>query len=168
MKRQAASAPTTIMQMSARRGWLLVLGGVMIGLGAVIAGITGHTGVLTSLGTAGRVVAVSVGSVLVVGSFGLLASNVVQNWAVLLGFDWGLQLIYPFGLHRLMSRSRLSGRLDDARLLVAAAPQLMGTPMLAVEIVASEGSLTFSVGARGLNEDYEARFEQWLSARRDH
>ena len=86
----------------------------------------------------------------------LVISNLVQDWAVLVGTESGLQAVYPLGLHRFMPKSRLLGDLVDAELHVSKidARGRFRPAELAVEVRAPEGTLQFRVNDGGTNPDY--------------
>jgi hypothetical protein len=97
----------------------------------------------------------------------LVLSNVIQHWAVLVGSEAGLQVVYPLGLHRFMHRSRLEGKLEGAALkLLRQTPggRFQG-PLTYVRVTAPEGKLEFSFSTTAANVDFPERFAEWAATR---
>ncbi len=107
------------------------------------------------------------GTIFVVAIALLVLSNVVQNRAILVGTSRGLQVIYPLGLHRLMSRSRLEGPLRRVtlRVLKQTSGSRLQPPLSYLRITALEGTLNFSFATRAVNTDFRERFADWAATR---
>jgi hypothetical protein len=145
-----------------------VVGTFLLGCVMVWMGLTGS--LIYSVGIRAAVVRwfmVAGGTLFVVAMPLLIVSNVVQGWAVLVGTSPGLQLVYPFGLHRLARRSRLEGVLREAKLVVLrrTAGGRFQAPLTFVRITAPEGTLEFSFGTRAANTDFKERFAAWVATR---
>ncbi len=152
-----------------RRLRIPMIGMLLLAVGGLWAGHTDNMGILTATVSLGRGILIGLGYFILVAMPVLLISNLVQDWAILVGTESGLQAVYPLGLHRLMPKSRLVGDLVDAELHVSKtdARGRFQPAQLAFEVRASEGTLRFRVNDGGVNDDYERRFAEWLSTRRD-
>jgi hypothetical protein len=164
---RADRVPIITMRGRARRFVGLGLLCVVMGAGSIWAGWSGNVGTFSWTGTSGRVAAVAGGVVLVVMMSGLILSNFVFGWAVLVGEPEGLQVIYPLGLHRWSARSRLRGRLDQAAVKAreSAAGKRGRAGLTFVTITAPEGTLEFSFAADSANADWQQRFRAWAESR---
>jgi len=76
-------------------------------------------GIFTSTGSFRRVPLIGISYFILVAMPLLVISSLVQDWAVLVGTESGLQVVYPLGLHRFLPKSRLVGDLVDAELHVS-------------------------------------------------